>query len=556
MTKWIDFWASQKESFKNQCLEERVKFLGALQNPEKAQKEVLLDILSICGSAKYGTLYNARGIDNIIQFQKKVPIKNYEQFKPFVDEEIEKKGGVFSPSRIFRWLKTSGSTGDSKKIPYTQYWMEKYRVPALRVLWANYFHYAPEMLDNPYAVLDLQSVREPTAEYLNGIPYQGITNRNYMLTANDWQPPWYEAPWFTEDVPDGYEKRMYYRFRYLIGQDLRAILSINPSTLIALRQNLDSAFHNLIKDIREGTLNERKLFAPDHKLASNLERIYEKDNYNFRDLWPNLNLIACWTSAAAKLYLSQLNILFPNAKILPFMTCGTEGVVTLPIDDHMVTGPLAINQGFYEFLPASVDLDKVLEDGKPIDALLFNELEEGSEYHLIMTQGNGMLRHSVGDIYKVTDFYNGVPRIEFSQRQGTYYSFTGEKLTEPQILSMIEKTSQDFNLNHGLFICCPVWDKQPYYRILLETEPVIEPNLLSNIQVNMDIFLRKINEEYDSKRKSDRLGCVSLSAIKKGTIERFQEHEKIQNNTLQYKYKPFKKDDSVFKEIMQLAETY
>jgi hypothetical protein len=54
------------------------------------------------------------------------------------------------------------------------------------------------------------------------------------LNDGDWNPPWYEAPWFVPDVPHSHEARMYHRIRQLLGKQLRYIAAINPSTLISL----------------------------------------------------------------------------------------------------------------------------------------------------------------------------------------------------------------------------------------------------------------------------------------------------------------------------------
>jgi hypothetical protein len=551
MNHWQRYWQQRKETFKTECLSARKTFLEDLKQPLPTQQQVLRDIIEHCADSDFGQHHHFNQLKSIEDFQTAVPIRRYEQFSPWLEKEVEQGGGVLSGSPLLRWLRTSGSTGNSKKIPYTQYWLENYRVPALRILWANYFQQAPDILDNPFATLDTQSIKEPTVDFLNGIPYQGITNRNQILTDQDWNPPWFHAPWFNEEVPDGYETRMYYRLRYFISQDLRAILSINPSTLIALHKSLETNFEKLITEVRDGTLQGKAILRPDPACAERLQQLYDKGNYTFNDLWPNLKMIACWTSAAAALYLPQLKQLFPRAKILPFMTCGTEGIVTLPIDDHFISGPLAINQGFYEFLPADTDLDGIINQGTPVKALLFNQLEEGQEYHLIMTQGSGMCRYAVGDIYKVIGFYNGVPRLAFSQRQGTYYSFTGEKLTEPQMLSMIHDVTKDCEVSNGLFLCCPVWDKKPYYHVLLEADGANDATLFSTVEKKMDLYLQQINEEYLSKRKSKRLAAVKLSVIQKGIIQAFQEREKATGNALQYKYKPFQKDDSMFQAIIR-----
>jgi hypothetical protein len=551
MTNWTDNWQSTCRKFKTRCFNEREKFLAALNNSRFTQDKVFNDIISNSKKTQFGKGHALSSVNKIKDYCQRVPIRNYEQFTPWLDKEIQQKGGVLTGSPIARWLKTSGSTGNSKKIPYTEHWMANYRVPALGVLFANYIHYCPEMLAHSYATLDTQTIREPTTEFLNGIPYQGISNRNTLINKFDWQPPWYDAPWFTPDVPSNYDVRMYYRLRHFLGEDLRAIFSINPSTLIALKHHLIKNFPTLLKEISDGTICGKEIGDANPSLAKKLEKLHGHTDFTFKDVWPNLSLIACWTAAAATLYLPQLEKLFPDVKILPFMTCGTEGIATLPIDDHLTTGPLAITQGFYEFLPAHLDIEEVIKEGKPVETLLFNELKLGEEYHLIMSQANGICRLAVGDIYKVIDFCGDVPRIEFTRRQGTYYSFTGEKVTETQMLMAIESTYKKHQLDNNLFICSPVWGDLPYYKLLVEIkEELAQPQFKSIFASDVDNLLCQINGEYRSKRESNRLGAIQVQFTQIGAIDSYHERKKATTNATQFKYKPFQQNDTVFTEIL------
>ncbi|MCK4608142.1 MAG: GH3 auxin-responsive promoter family protein, partial [Gammaproteobacteria bacterium] len=321
MKKLYKNWHKQSANFVAKCLSARAAFLAALADPVVAQKQVLDNIIAKNLGTKFAEAHFFTQIKTVKDFQKAVPIRSYEQFESWIEQEINQKGGVLASDKPARWLKTSGSTGNSKKIPYSKYWMEEYRTPALEVLWGNYIHYTPELLAHPFAALDTQTVREVPTEFLNGIPYQGITNRNSPLSATDWQPPWYDAPWFTADVPSDYDAKMYYRLRYFLEQDLRAILAINPSTLIAFKHHLMKNLPQLIDDIHDGTIKGKKISQPNQGIAKKITDIVQQPEFSFKDIWPNLDLISCWTSASAKLYIPKLQKLFPGVKLLPFMSC-------------------------------------------------------------------------------------------------------------------------------------------------------------------------------------------------------------------------------------------
>jgi hypothetical protein len=69
------------------------------------------------------------------------------------------------------------------------------------------------------------------------------------------------------------------------------------------------------------------------------------------NVWLGLERYSCWTTASAKLYKPQLQRIMGQAKVLPFMSCGTEGVVTLPVDDDQDSQPLAVNQASSSSFP-------------------------------------------------------------------------------------------------------------------------------------------------------------------------------------------------------------
>lgn len=553
MYNYKNYWLNKKDFFNTICFKERKQLIHSLDNASQSQAKVLQNLINLNADTEFGRNHSFSKIKSISDFKKSVKITDYNGYLKLIEDEIKNKGGVLNSSPILRLLKTSGSTGNPKKIPLTKYWLEISRNPALYALWANYIYYCPDILDNPFATLDLSTVREKTQTFLNGFPYQGISNRNSIVDKYDWAPPWYEAPWFNENSPSKYDTKMYYRLRYLLGKDLHAIVSINPSTLISLHSHIVMNREKLIKEIYDGTVDNIKVFDKMPQLAISIEKTVSDTNFSMNDLWPNLSMISCWTSSSTQLYIPRLKILYPKAKILPYMACGSEGIVAIPIDDSSEEAPVAVNHGFYEFIDSSVDIDAVINGRITPETLLFNQLENGHEYHLVMSQANGLYRYVNGDLYKVSGYYKNVPKIKFSRRHGTFYSFTGEKLTETQLLESIKRVSKKFGGNDWLFMFCPVFSNIPYYKVLLETSNngYIDP---LRIQKELDMALCELNTEYSSKRESNRLMPIKVITVPAGTIDCFQETQRHSKNAVQFKYKPFVKDENILNSIIQMAK--
>ncbi|MER7620905.1 GH3 auxin-responsive promoter family protein [Streptomyces sp. NPDC126503] len=539
---WQQRWQERRSPFAEECRQARDALLADLKQPEAAQRRVLADVIDVSAGSVH---WKERGYSAVAQdhdlFRTVLPVMRYEDFVPEIERETRTKGGVLTCSPVLRWLKTSGTTGVPKRVPYTLHWLLTYRIPAMKAMWGTYLEHHPELLAHPYATLDTQTVREDVFDFVHGIGHQAVSNRHPRINSHDWNPPWYESPWFGPDVPNTHEGRMYHRLRHLVGKDLHTISAINPSTLISLRDLLAEHGAELVRDLRAGTLEGRPYGAPDEEAARHLEAVLRDPDFSLTDVWPSLSLYTCWLSASAGLYAAKLDAVFPGVAKLPFMSCGTEGVTTIPVDDSLHSQPLAVGQAYFEFVPADVPLGELVERGEPVETLLFDEVEPDRDYHLIMTQGNGLYRLWTGDIYHVDRIVDGTPWVHFVHRAGIFHSFTGEKITESQVTQAIERGLAAHGLGTGLYMCGPHWGEPPHYIVVTEA-PEPSPELDRSLSAAVDTALHDINIEYASKRDSGRLGALEVVTVPHDAITAYIESRRQAGNATQYKYKPFQQD--------------
>ncbi|MFH8787523.1 GH3 family domain-containing protein [Streptomyces roseoverticillatus] len=544
-TEWQKHWKARRGRFIEECRQAHERLMADLKCPTTAQDRVLADIIGVSAASLH---WKERNYDVLASdkasFRKVLPIMRYDDFAEVIERETRTKGGTLTCSPVLRWLKTSGTTGTPKRVPYTLHWLLTYRIPAMMAMWGTYLEHHPELLAHPYATLDTQTVREDVSDFVHGVEHQAISNRHPQINTRDWNPPWYEAPWFGPATPTSHEGRMYHRIRHLLGKNLHYISSINPSTLISLRDLIEAHGKSLVRDLREGTVEGEPWGEPDPAAADHLAAVLRKPGFSLKDVWPSLTLYSCWLSASAGLYQSKLDAVFPGVAKLPFMSCGTEGVTTIPVDDTPHSQPLAISQAFYEFVPAEVPLGELVERGEHVETLLFDEVEAGRDYHLIMSQGNGLYRLWTGDIYHVDRIEGGtggVPWIHFVRRDGVFHSFTGEKITEAQVTQAIEQGVAEQGLDMGLYMCGPKWGEPPHYVALVEShgsDRAIDAELSGRI----DEALKTINIEYASKRDSGRLRPIEVVTVPHDAINAYVEGRRAAGNATQYKYKPFQQD--------------
>lgn len=539
---WQQHWQTRRDPFVDECLRARQNLLADLKDPAGAQARVLDDLIDIGAASLH---WKEKGYDVIAadpdSFRSVLPVMRYNDFTEEIDRETRTKGGILSCSPVLRWLKTSGTTGTPKRVPYTLHWLLTYRIPAMKAMWGTCLELHPEILAHPWATLDTQTVREDVFDFVHGVEHQAISNRHPQLNSRDWNPPWYESPWFGPDTPTSHAGRMYHRVRNLVGKDLHYISAINPSTLVSLRDLIAEHGAELVRDLREGTLRGGPWTDPDERAAAHLERVLAKDDFSLVDVWPSLTLYSCWLSASAELYRPRLDAVLPGVAKLPFMSCGTEGVTTIPVDDTLESQPLAVSQAYFEFVPADVPLGALLDAGEKVGTLLYDQVEAGRDYHLIMSQGNGLYRLWTGDIYRVDRIVDGTPWIHFTHRDGVFHSFTGEKITEGQVTQAIRQGLAAGGLETGLYMCGPRWDELPSYTVVVEVpEPTEE--LDRELSGAIDRELSVINIEYASKRDSGRLAGLRVRTVAQGAIAAYVESRRQQGNATQYKYKPFQQD--------------
>ncbi|MFE9427492.1 GH3 auxin-responsive promoter family protein [Kitasatospora sp. NPDC006697] len=539
---WQQHWHDRRDAFAEECRQARDDLLADLKQPGPAQRRVLADVIDMSADS---THWREHGYDVVAEdhdlFRSVLPVMRYDDFVPAIERETRTKGGTLTCSPVLRWLKTSGTTGVPKLVPYTLHWLLTYRIPAMKAMWGTYLEYHPELLAHPYATLDTQTVREDVYDFVHGIGHQAVSNRHPRINSRDWNPPWYRSPWFGPDVPSSHEGRMYHRIRHLLGQDLHVISAINPSTLISLRDLLAVHGERLVRDLRDGTLEGRPYGEPDEAAARHLETVLARPEFSLSDVWPSLTLYTCWLSASAGLYAEKLDAVFPGVGRLPFMGCGTEGVTTIPVDDSPHSQPLAVGQAFFEFVPADQPLGELVERGHPVETLLIDQVEPGRDYHLIMTQGNGLYRLWTGDVYHVDRIVDGTPWVHFTHRDGVFHSFTGEKITEIQVTQAIQRGLAAHGLDTGLYMCGPRWGEPPYYVVVAETAEPAGP-LDRRLSAAVDSALRDINIEYASKRESGRLRPLEVVTVPRDAISGYVESRRQAGNATQYKYKPFQQD--------------
>ncbi len=108
-------------------------------NPVQTQQNVFKDIIRQAKKTKFGIDHHFDSINNFQDFSKKVPVRDYEALKPYIDRVVQGEENVLWKGKPLYFAKTSGTTSGAKYIPLTKESMP-FHIEAARNAILHYIH--------------------------------------------------------------------------------------------------------------------------------------------------------------------------------------------------------------------------------------------------------------------------------------------------------------------------------------------------------------------------------------------------------------------------------
>jgi hypothetical protein len=501
------------------------RFERATADPRSSQAQVLLSLVRRNRATAFGRDHRFDSIRTPADFARQVPIRDYEGFRPYVDRIVEREPRVLTADRVTMFATTSGTTAEPKLVPVTERWREQsaslMRLWMYRCLGAH-----PRYLDRKVLLSVSPAVEGHTS---TGIPFGSLSGMTYqripMLVRRSYAVPYSVA--LVEDPDTRYLLTM----RLALGDSVSALGTPNPTSLVRLAQTAMAHSEEIVRAVHDGTTG-----VPDEALAElgipTVDRLRESllpDPARARFLegvaaehgalvpgacWPDLEVIGCWLGGGAGLHAERLRRYFGDrAALRDLGLLASEGRMTIPVEDSMAAGPLAVHANFYEFIPED-DID----DGSP-PVLGAHELELGARYYVLLTGGNGLYRYDINDVVEVIGFHRATPSLAFVRKGREMANITGEKLHVNQVRSAVSQAGRETRLPVVQFRL--VADEQALrHDLLVEFEGSAAER--SSIVAFLECFERNLqaqNREYQSKRNSRRLGAPRLFVMTGGWSE-------------------------------------
>lgn len=497
-----------------------IPFIKLTKDPEKNQCDLLKYILKLNKDTHFGRNHEFKSINSYKDFKNAVPINEYEDLRSYINQQEKTGEPYLNSQQPVMYAQTSGTTGEPKNIPILKASIESYKQSQ------SLFSYTQYSYDKEVYSGKLLAIVSPDIEgtLSTGTPYGAISGLIYksMPTLLRYS---YLLPFEIFTISD-YDLKYYLICAFaLSSENITLIATPNPSTILRLKDIIDTSLENLLQDIESGNLSwikeidsEKKQriiskFKPNKLRASQLRELKKKKgSLIMSDIWPNLRLITTWTSGNCSTLLPSLKAQLSSKSFIGevgYMSSEFRGTVNLDIRNEIQVPTL--NENFFEF----VERDEWGSEGPVF--LMLHEIELSKDYYIFVTTQNGLYRYFINDIIQVTGKYHNTPTIKFIQKGDGVISLTGEKLYEDQVNIAVLKVINKYNLKIKFYVMV-AYSEELKYRLY------IQQPFKSVYAQEIEQEISHLNIEYMEKRKSGRLMPLEVICVEKGTAEEFKKY--------------------------------
>ena len=497
-----------------------IPFINLTKDPEKNQWDLLKYILNLNKDTHFGRNHKFISIHSYKDFKNAVPINEYEDLRSYINQQEQTGEPYLNSQQPVMYAQTSGTTGEPKNIPILNASIESYKHSQ------SLFSYTQYSYDKEVYSGKLLAIVSPDIEgtLSTGTPYGAISGLIYksMPTLLRYS---YLLPFEIFTISD-YDLKYYLICAFaLSSENITLIATPNPSTILRLKDIIDTSLENLLEDIESGNLSwvkeidpEKKQrinskFKPNQLRASQLRELKKKKgSLIMSDIWPNLRLITTWTSGNCSTLLPSLKAQLSSKSFIGevgYMSSEFRGTVNLDIRNEIQVPTL--NENFFEF----VERDEWGSESPVF--LMLHEIELSKDYYIFVTTQNGLYRYFINDIIQVTGKYHNTPTIKFIQKGDGVISLTGEKLYEDQVNIAVLKVINKYNLKIKFYVMV-AYSEELKYRLY------IQQPFKSDYAQEIEQEISHLNIEYMEKRKSGRLMPLEVVCVEKETAEEFKKY--------------------------------
>lgn len=431
------------------------------------QENIFRELIKTGAATHFGKEHHFQDIKTYEDFKQAVPIRDYEQFKVYIEQIKEGRHNVLWKGRPIYFAKTSGTTSGIKYIPITKDSIPNHINSARNALLC----YMAESGNSHFAngkMIFLSG--SPELERIGDIPtgrLSGIVNHHVPSYLRSNQLPSYE----TNCIED-WETKLDKIVEETINKDMTLISGIPPWVQMYF------------------------------------DRLMKVSNKKIRDLFPGFSVLA------------HGGVNFEPYKARLFESIGKEvaTIETFPasegffaFQDSQVEEGLLLNTDsgiFFEFVPANEIFDE-----KPT-RLSLKDVKTGENYALIINSNAGLWGYNIGDTVK---FVSTNPyRLVVTGRIKHFISAFGEHVIGEEVEYSLIKAAREEGISITEFTVAPMIEQgkgKSYHEWFVEFDN--NPRDMQRFALKVDSLLREKNIYYNDLIKGNILQPLHILPVQK-----------------------------------------
>ncbi|MFH6961045.1 GH3 auxin-responsive promoter family protein [Flavobacterium plurextorum] len=450
--------------------------------PVETQNEIFKSLISDAKETVFGKDHHFKKIKTIDDFQKNVPVRDYEDLKTYIDRVKQGEENILWKGKPIYFAKTSGTTSGAKYIPLTKESMPSHIKASRNAI----LHYIYETGNADFVdgkMIFLQGSPILVEKY--GIKFGRLSGIGAHFVPKYLQKNRMPS-WETNCIED-WDTKVNAIVEETINQDMTIISGI-PSWV-----------------------------------QMYFERLQEKSGgKKIGDLFKNFNLFIYggvnYEPYRAK-FENMIGRKVDSIELFP----ASEGFFAYQDSQKQKGMLLLLNSGiFYEFIKADEFFTD--PDGSGPKSYTIGEVEMGINYALIVSTNAGLWRYNIGDTVQFTSLFPH--RVIVSGRIKHYISAFGEHVIANEVENAMKEATAGTNIVINEFTVAPQITPSsglPYHEWFIEFEN--EPENMETFAEAIDDSMRKQNIYYDDLITGSVLRKVVVTKVSKNG---FQEYMKSQ----------------------------
>ena len=445
----------------------------------EVQQQVLKDLIQTARETSFGRDHKFSEIRSYEDFKKAVPVRDYEELKPYVERMVKGEENVLWPGVPAYFAKTSGTTSGVKYIPISKESMPEH-IKAARNALLTYIHETgkADFVDGKMIFLQGSPVLDTK--------YKVPTGRLSGITAH--HVPQYlqknRLPSYKTNCIEDWEEKVDAIVEETIHEDMRLISGIPPWVQMYFDRLSEKSGGKKIKDIF-------KNFS-----------LFVYGGVNFEPYRTRME-----ESMGKKIDAIET---YP----------ASEGFIAYQDSQKDKGLLLLVNSGiFYEFIPSEEYFNE-----KPT-RLSLKDVELGKNYAIILNTNAGLWGYSIGDTVK---FVSKNPyKIIVSGRIKHYISAFGEHVIGEEVEYALLTAAKESGVDITEFTVAPQVNpggmELPYHEWFIEFSRT--PVDMEQFRLKVDALLQKKNIYYYDLIEGKILQPLVIRSLEADSFKNYMKSE-------------------------------